>query len=330
TRGETLRQVDQLRADLRDVGVRPRAAARSGARHRAGLHRKLLHPLSGCRKVHGGSAPDGARPRLRRDGVREAPVAARDQELQPRAPRRGRARRDQRAHAGHGRGPDQARDDRRAGVARPREAFDQAHHAGARRAGARGAGGRTCPREGRDPRADERRGKTQGPPCRGRGIGTELGKGALKRPQQNPSGPEEDDVTPNSLQEEQNSPDVIRHLVLLGDALDTLAAAADEFENTFSRLIAAAAEAGVPTIVCTLVPARYTEPSRQRVGATALAIFNDRILRRTVAARLSIVELRLICDEDSDYASETLLSHAGVRKVANVARSALYDISRNP
>jgi len=212
-------------------------------------------------------------------------------------------------------------------------------------------------------------------------------------------------VTPNSLQEEQDSPDVIRHLVLLGDALqnmdlgkgqaestlvprprnpwkltvlqppevlrqsrvraipaeathigicvdggwaietsgllkgrarsiedalDTLAAAADEFENTFSRLIAAAAEADVPTIVCTLVPARYTEPSRQRVGATALAIFNDRILRRTVAARLSIVELRLICDEDSDYASETLLSHAGVRKVANVARSALYDISRNP
>jgi len=212
-------------------------------------------------------------------------------------------------------------------------------------------------------------------------------------------------VTPNSLEEEQSSPDVIRHLVLLGDALqnidlgkgqaestlvprprnpwkltvlqppevlrqgrvraipseathigicvdggwaietsgllkgraqsiqdalDTLATAADEFENMFARLIAAAAEAGVPTIVCTLVPARYVEASQQRVAATALAIFNDRILRRAIAARLSIVELRLVCDEDGDYASETLLSHAGVRKVANVARSALYDISRNP
>jgi len=212
-------------------------------------------------------------------------------------------------------------------------------------------------------------------------------------------------VTPNSLQEEQSSPDVIRHLVLLGDALqnidlgkgqaestlvprprnpwkltvlqppevlrpsrvraipaevthivicvdggwaietsgllkgraqsiqdalDTLAAAADEFESMFARLIAAATEAGVPTIVCTLVPARYVESSQERVAATALAIFNDRILRRATAARLSIVELRLVCDEDNDYASETLLSHAGVRKVANVARSALYDISRNP
>jgi hypothetical protein len=212
-------------------------------------------------------------------------------------------------------------------------------------------------------------------------------------------------VTPNSAQEGHASPDVIRHLVLLGDALqnidlgkgqaesslvprprnpwkltvlqppevlrqgrarvipagvthigicvdgawaiatsgllqggartirealDVLASAADEFEGMFARLIAAATEAAVPTIVCTLVPARYMEPSQERVAAAALAIFNDRILRRTIAAQLSIVELRLICDEEGDYASETLLSHAGVRKVANVARSALYDISRNP
>ena len=114
------------------------------------------------------------------------------------------------------------------------------------------------------------------------------------------------------------------------EALDTLAGAADEFENMFTRLIAAATEAGVPTIVCTLVPARYVELSQQRVAATALAIFNDRLLRRAVAARLSVVELRLVCDEDGDFASETLLSRTGVRKVANVARSALYDISRNP
>ena len=114
------------------------------------------------------------------------------------------------------------------------------------------------------------------------------------------------------------------------EALDGLASAADEFEKVFVRLIAAATEAGVPTIVCTLVPARYVDPVQERAAATALAIFNDRLLRRAVAARLSVVELRLVCDEDGDFASETLLSHAGVRKVANVARSALYDISRNP
>jgi hypothetical protein len=114
----------------------------------------------------------------------------------------------------------------------------------------------------------------------------------------------------------------------ISGALDSLAKAADAFEEIYARLIAAALEAGLPTIVCTLVPARHLEASQQRVAATALAIFNDRILRRAFAARLSIVELRLVCDEESDYASETLLSHAGGRKVANVARSALYEISR--
>ena len=113
-------------------------------------------------------------------------------------------------------------------------------------------------------------------------------------------------------------------------ALETLAAAADEFESVFTRLIDIALETGLPTIICTLVPARHLDPSRQQVAATALAIFNDRILRKAFAARLSIVELRLVCDEDSDYASETLLSRTGVRKVANVARSALYEISREP
>jgi hypothetical protein len=116
----------------------------------------------------------------------------------------------------------------------------------------------------------------------------------------------------------------------ISDALYSLAAAADQFEVVFAQLIVAAVEAGVPTIVCTLVPARHQEASRQRVAATALAIFNDRILRSATAAKLSVVDLRLVCDEDGDYASETLLSRAGVRKVANVARSALYEISREP
>jgi len=111
-------------------------------------------------------------------------------------------------------------------------------------------------------------------------------------------------------------------------ALDTLAAAADQFEAIFAKLVKAALEAGLPTVVFTLIPSRHEESSRQRVTAAALAIFNDRILRQAVAANLSVVDLRFVCNEDVDFASETLLSHAGVRKVANVGRAALYEISR--
>ena len=113
------------------------------------------------------------------------------------------------------------------------------------------------------------------------------------------------------------------------DALDTLAMAADEFEGIFAGLMTAALETGLPTVVCTLVPSRFPGPAQQRVAATALAIFNDRIVRRAFAARLPIVDLRFVCDEDDDYASETLLSRAGVRKAANVIRAALYEVSRS-
>jgi len=113
------------------------------------------------------------------------------------------------------------------------------------------------------------------------------------------------------------------------EALDTLAAAADEFEAIFSSLVTAALETGLPTAVCTLVPARFPEPSQQRASASALAIFNERIERRACTARLPIVDLRLICDEDADYASETLLSRGGARKVANVVRTAFYEIWRS-
>ncbi len=113
------------------------------------------------------------------------------------------------------------------------------------------------------------------------------------------------------------------------EALETLSAAADEFEGILAGMIAAARETGLPTVVCTLVPARYAKPEQHRVATTALAIFNDRVMRRAFAASLSIVDLRLVCDEDADYASETLLSRAGVRKAANVIRAALYEVSRS-
>jgi len=115
----------------------------------------------------------------------------------------------------------------------------------------------------------------------------------------------------------------------ISEALETLATAADEFESILCGMIAAAQETGLPTIVCTLVPARYARPEQHRIFSTALAIFNDRVVRRAVAAGLPIVDLRLVCDEDADYASATLLSRAGVRKAANVVRAALYEVSRS-
>ena len=112
------------------------------------------------------------------------------------------------------------------------------------------------------------------------------------------------------------------------DALGTLAAIADQFEGMFTGMVAAARETGLPCVICTMVPARFARPEDQRVTSAALAIFNDRVLSCAFGAGLPLVDLRLVCNEDADFATETLLSRAGVRKAANAIRAALYRVSR--
>jgi hypothetical protein len=55
---------------------------------------------------------------------------------------------------------------------------------------------------------------------------------------------------------------------------------------------------------------------QQRLVVTGLAIFNDVVTRAAFARRLPMVDLRLICDEDADYANPIEPSVQGGRKIA--------------
>jgi len=90
----------------------------------------------GAKRLHGRDARPCAPGGLRRDRVRPPPMVARTEERRAGAPPGRRARGDQRADAGAPRRSDQARDDRRAEMARRIRRQGEAHHAGARRAGA--------------------------------------------------------------------------------------------------------------------------------------------------------------------------------------------------
>jgi DNA polymerase I len=179
-RAAPLCQGDQLRPHLRHERLRPRAEPRHRPHLRPELHGQVLHPLPGRGALHGAHAHRGARAGLRGDGVRTAPVAARHPLVQHGAPSGRRAPGDQRADAGHGGGPDQARDGGGAGLDRAGAARDQARHAGPRRAGAgsarKGAGcGKAFRREADDGCREARRAAGGR-----RGRGRELGEGALK------------------------------------------------------------------------------------------------------------------------------------------------------
>jgi hypothetical protein len=111
-----------------------------------------------------------------------------------------------------------------------------------------------------------------------------------------------------------------------GHNLEQLSLAADEFERTLSRLVHAAQAAQLVIMVCTMFQPGYKDPVRQRTACAALAIFNDRVTKRAAEARVSLIDLRLICNEPGDYDSPARLSRSGVSKIANVIRYAMFEL----
>ena len=111
------------------------------------------------------------------------------------------------------------------------------------------------------------------------------------------------------------------------EGLSRLSYAADEFEREVRALIAAARTVALPTVICIMFPPHYEEPVHQRAAATALAIFNDRIIHRAADAQMGMVDLRAACTEPGDYANETQLSGNGLRKAAGLIWRALQEAS---
>jgi lysophospholipase L1-like esterase len=117
--------------------------------------------------------------------------------------------------------------------------------------------------------------------------------------------------------------DALRHAGILGErahsaaeVFSRLADVADEFRRGYSEMLAAVLGVGLPAAVCTVYYPRFPEPLTQRLAVTALSVFNDVIMLEAAAAGVPLLDLRLVCDEDSDYANPIEPSAAGGEKIA--------------
>jgi hypothetical protein len=98
-------------------------------------------------------------------------------------------------------------------------------------------------------------------------------------------------------------------------ALNLLAAAQDDFAAGYLAMAKAVAATGLPSAVCTIYDTPSTEPGYRTIK-TALAIFNDCITRAAFSLGISLIDLRLLCSEDSDYANPIEPSSLGGAKIA--------------
>jgi len=108
----------------------------------------------------------------------------------------------------------------------------------------------------------------------------------------------------------------------VGDALDLLARAQDGFEAAYRAMLDRVLAAGLPTALCTIYDTPASSPDHRIVKA-ALCLFNDRITRAAFANGLPLIDLRLICSDEEDYANPIEPSVRGGEKMARaIARLA--------
>jgi hypothetical protein len=84
----------------------------------------------------------------------------------------------------------------------------------------------------------------------------------------------------------------------VGDALSLMYDVRKRFQRGYRAMLLALSTIGKPVAVCTIYDAI---PGLGPAEQAALAGFNEIILREAFAARLPVIDLRLICDRPSDY-----------------------------
>lgn len=109
----------------------------------------------------------------------------------------------------------------------------------------------------------------------------------------------------------------LRRAASVGEALGQLARARDEFAAEYRRMLDAVLAPGMAVTLCTIYDPRFPDRMRQTLAITGLALFNDVILREAVARGLPVLDLRLICDDERDYANPIEPSVRGGAKIAD-------------
>jgi hypothetical protein len=102
----------------------------------------------------------------------------------------------------------------------------------------------------------------------------------------------------------------------VAEALARMADVREGFARGYRTMADLAHRRGLSTAVCTVYDPRFPDPGRRRVAVVALAAFNDIITREAFARGLSLLDLRVICGHDEDFAAPTGPSVRGGAKIA--------------
>ena len=117
--------------------------------------------------------------------------------------------------------------------------------------------------------------------------------------------------------------DLLMHVNVLDEpaagsaqVLARLADLADAFEVDYRAMLRHVLAPGVPVALCTVYNGSFPDARMGRLAATAMAVFDDRILRIALEKGLPAIELRAVCNRPEDYANPIEPSSIGGEKIA--------------
>jgi hypothetical protein len=102
----------------------------------------------------------------------------------------------------------------------------------------------------------------------------------------------------------------------VAEALIRVADAAAAFERNYRGMLEEVLRLQIPTGVCTIYYPRFPDRRMQAASVAGLAFFNDCILREAFMRGLAVIDLRLVCNHDADYANPIEPSVIGGEKIA--------------
>jgi lysophospholipase L1-like esterase len=102
----------------------------------------------------------------------------------------------------------------------------------------------------------------------------------------------------------------------VAEALELITAVRERFRSAYARILDQLLDRRLPVAICTIYEPHYPEAVRRRLAATALTALNDAITRETFARQLDCIDLRILCDDDTDFANPIEPSIHGGAKIA--------------
>ena len=106
------------------------------------------------------------------------------------------------------------------------------------------------------------------------------------------------------------------------EALGLFGERVSQFESSYGEAIDSALSLKRQTTICTIYNGNL-DPGEAPLARIALMMFNDVILRVAFEHGLSVIDLRLICDEIVDYANSIEPSGIGGRKIAEAIANSI-------